>query len=205
MQQKNNRIGLIISNVVSKCISLIYAIYIPISFVLYTYLSITDKGSVLYGYIIDIVRIIVILLFAYNVLYVFRADEKRIKSSKFFIVYAGICLLEFVFTVCMHGKYNYGGNFLLVAYSLFFLVEFLTESLALYVMINKTGGELKDCLFFCNLMVALFLFLKILEINIDINGLGIYIAILFAFAVICILIWQIIRLYYLIRYVVQKN
>lgn len=193
MQQKN-LVFLKISNVLSKCISLIYAIFIPGSLSLHILMSLTDKGNTLYGYILDIVRIIVSLLFAFDLIYIYRSDEKRIKSSTFIVIYAGICLLEFVFTVCMHGKYNYGGYYLLIAYSLFYLFEILAESLALSVIIYETDDNIKQIWFFSN---ALSITYGLAAVISD-KSVAYYLA---AF----LLLREIARLYFLARYVIFKK
>lgn len=132
-----------VSDILSKCISLMYAIYIPLSFGFFIYLSVAYKGNMLYGYIIDIVKIIVILLFANNVLFMYKTDEDTKNPSKLFVILAGVCLLEFVYTVCMHGKYNYGGNAIPIIYFFFFVVEFIVETVAFDKLFSKAGGEFR--------------------------------------------------------------
>ena len=132
-----------VSDILSKCISLMYAIYIPLSFGFFIYLSVAYKGNMLYGYIIDIVKIIVILLFANNVLFMYKADEDTKNPSKLFVILAGVCLLEFVCTVCMHGKYNYGGNAIPIKYFIFFVVEFIVETVAFDKLFKNAGGEFR--------------------------------------------------------------
>ncbi|WP_026652379.1 hypothetical protein [Butyrivibrio proteoclasticus] len=129
-----------VSDLLSKCISLMYAICFPLSFCLFLYLSVAYKGNMLFGYVIDIVKIIVILLFANNVLFMYEADEDAKKSSKYFVILAGIILLEFVYTVCMHGKYNYGGKNIIVIYMFFFAAEFIVETIAFVKLIGEAYG-----------------------------------------------------------------
>ena len=191
--QQNNLVFLRISNVLSKCISLIYTIFIPGSLGLHVLMSLTDKGNTLYGYILDIVRIIVSLLFAFNLMYIYRSDEKRIKSSTFIVIYAGICLLELVFTVCLHGKYNSGGYSLLISYSLFFLFEILAESLALSVIVYDNEG-IKLIWFFSNGAAILYEFLAIIRKEEVVFFLTAF-----------ILLREIVRLCLLARYVIFKK
>ncbi len=113
----------------SKCIPFIYAIYIPLSFYLYVYGSLTGDICGMYGYFIDISRILVILLFSSYVVRTYDLEKKN--PSKHFVIFAGICILEIVFAVCIHGKYHSCGMLLTIVYFIFFAAEIMAESIAI--------------------------------------------------------------------------
>ena len=118
-----------IIDILLKCIPLVYAFYIPLSLYLYVYGSLTGKIDGIYGYYIDFVKILVILLFSSFVVRTCVSEKKN--PSKHFVIFAGICILEIVFSVCIHGKYHNSGMLLTIVYFIFFAAEIMAESIAI--------------------------------------------------------------------------
>jgi hypothetical protein len=118
-----------IIDILLKCIPLVYAFYIPLGFYVYVYGSLTGKIDGMYGYFIDIAKILVILLFSSFVVRTCVSEKKN--PSKHFVIFAGICILEIVFSVCIHGKYHNSGIVLTTVYLIFFTVEIIAENIAI--------------------------------------------------------------------------
>ena len=121
-----------IDNKILKYISKIYAFYIPLSFALFIFCSITGKGHVFFGYIMDLVKILVILLFSYYVLKNYNVEDADNNPSKYFLFFSGFCFLEFVITICLHGKLYFGSQLISYIYLFLFIAEYLSENIAIY-------------------------------------------------------------------------
>lgn len=131
----------------------IYETYIPLSFYYYLFICITGVGNALYGYLIDIVRIIVILLYAHFIRISYNPDErsdgKSVNPSKGFIIFAGLCLLEFAFTVSLHGKMNPGYAIIPIVYLALFSLEVFSEAIAFKHLLK---GDDRYCIVGWNMM-----------------------------------------------------
>ncbi len=151
-----------------KCIPVIYAFYIPLSFYLYIYGSLTGKIDGMYGYFLDCFKILVILLFSSFVVRTCVSEKEN--PSKHLVIYAGICILEIVFSVCIHGKYHNSGMFLYTAYAMFFAAGIIAENNAICQLYSENEFGWKGSLTLLNVSLITLVFLKVIFGNVVISS-----------------------------------
>lgn len=134
---------------VKKCkksliIPIVYIVYIPLSFYLFVYLSAIGSAKVLPLYIMDLIKILVIMLFSHYILKTYVPVKTKSNPSRYFIIFAGFCLLESVYTICRHGKFYYGSSSFIVEYIVFIVLEIVTESIGVYKIHNVSDEDIKN-------------------------------------------------------------
>ena len=161
-----------IDNKILKYIPKIYAFYIPLSFALFIFCSITGIGHVFFGYIMDLVKICIILLFSYYVLKKYDLEDTYNNPSKYFLFFTGFCFLEFVVTICLHGKIDYGSTLLTYIYLFFFVAEFVSENIAIQKLDSAFDDNENKTWTLLNSTIAVFFIIEIV-----VHGFGLLIII----------------------------
>ncbi len=138
----------------SLIIPIVYIVYIPLSFYLFVYLSAIGSANVLPLYIIDLVKILVIMLFSHYILKTCTHVNPKSNPSKYFIMFAGFCLLEFVYTICRHGKFYYGISSFIAEYVGFLVLEIITESIGVYKIHDDYNEDIKNIWLTTNVVTA---------------------------------------------------
>ncbi|SHI22434.1 hypothetical protein SAMN02745229_02185 [Butyrivibrio fibrisolvens DSM 3071] len=138
----------------SLIIPIVYIVYIPLSFYLFVYLSAIGSANVLPLYIIDLVKILVIMLFSHYILKTCTHVNPKSNPSKYFIMFAGFCLLEFVYTICRHGKFYYGISSFIAEYVGFLVLEIIIESIGVYKIHDDYNEDIKNIWLTTNVVTA---------------------------------------------------
>jgi hypothetical protein len=131
----------------TKYIPKIYAFYIPISIAIFAFIILAEIGHSFWIYILDLLKICIILMFSNYVLQNYKSEYHNTNPSMYFNIFAGLCFIEFIYKVWLywiidneHYRYYSDLDLLFVIHAVILLIEFLSETIA----INKLDSAFDD-------------------------------------------------------------
>lgn len=125
-----------------KYVPLIYALYLPINFLLHMYEAFNGCIMPVFMYALDFLRVLVIVAFSYYLAKEYRTKEKR-HPSESIMIFAGVSFLEWIVNIVMSDVYveTYRDHkYFLIFFGITALVGYFFELKAFYKIATTFEG-----------------------------------------------------------------